>query len=256
MSPASRRELLVSSERPNEGLPDYLEHRYGWGAIRGRDAVIQAVIDRVVQRKLGIGQMSSEKELAAELGMSRTPLREALAVLSRDGLIRQIPQVGFFVVRVDEDDVLETITMRRGIEPVIARQLAEGRPEAAHDLVEILDSILGKMEGASEPHLGERDTQFHVHLAAAAGFSNGARTLVSWRNQVRIFRAERPLTKDERDAIISEHRAVVEAIRSGRPDTAAEAADDHLVATAERLSQKSRSRERSAAGASAAAAHG
>jgi DNA-binding GntR family transcriptional regulator len=241
---ASRRELLVTSERPNEGLPDYVDGRYGWGAIRGRDSVVQAVIHRVVLRELGIGHMSSEKELAIALGMSRTPLREALAVLSSNGLVRQIPQRGFFVVRVDEDDALETIAIRRGIEPQIASHLAETRAEAAIELRQIAQA----MDGVSEPEFGDRDTQLHVRLAEIAGFHNGARALLTWRNQLRIFRAERVLTADDRTDVVREHMAIVDAIASRQPDAAGQAADRHLENTALRIAgQAPRAGERSAA---------
>jgi DNA-binding GntR family transcriptional regulator len=226
------RHLLVSSSRPNDDLPDYLAGRYNSvAAVRGRDAVIELVINMVASGSLNVGEMRSEKDVAAAMGMSRTPLREALAVLSRDGLIRQVPQRGFFVVRINDRDVSETIEMRRGIEPRIVRQLAEVGADHFG-----LGDLMRWMERASNAvEFGARDTTFHVTLAEAAGYPNGARTLVAWRNQVRVFRAERPLTDAERHEVTAEHWTIVQAIESRNVDGAAMAMDRHLLNTRARL---------------------
>ena len=230
-SHARHREVLVSSANPNSGLPEHAVSRYP--ATRRREDLVNLIVDMISSGVLPSGDLRSEKDLAEELKVSRTPIREALAILGHEGLIQQIPQVGFRVLGIAEADVLLIIDMRLGIEPPIASRTA-ARP--TDDVLWRLDALLREMEHALD---GERfagsDTNFHVAMAEAAGFRSGARTLVTWRNQMRSFRARQPLTESERQAIIVEHRSVFKAVQSQHEDTAAAAMEHHLRETRSRI---------------------
>src|ERR1700686_2995745 len=100
-------ETVVGSANPDLGLPRYFAYRDTPETRSRGDDLLERVVRSITAGVPPIGVRSSEAELAQSMGISRTPLREVLAILARDGLIYQVPQVGFFVVRVSVDTVRE-----------------------------------------------------------------------------------------------------------------------------------------------------
>ena len=142
--------------------------------INTEDA-LQTQAYRHIKEKILTGQLSpntlySQTKMAAEFGISRTPMREALQCLSQDGYITIIPSKGFMIRNLNEQDMLETIQIRCAIEGFCVQTIAkEINSDKAKKLIADLETILAKqkelvaIEGSLELFM-DYDHQFHLAL--------------------------------------------------------------------------------------------
>lgn len=122
----------------------------------------------IVQAKLRPGAMLSDSELADQYGMSRTPVREAINTLRREGLVIVRPKRGTFVKPIDFSEIQDLYALRKMVEPEAA-VLASERVSAGEleELVEL--SALSMDDTADKALLNERNAQLHVRIAEVAG---------------------------------------------------------------------------------------
>ncbi len=97
------------------------------------DDVYSAIRSGIVSLKFKPGSMIQEEVLAQQLGVSRTPVREALRRLAQDGLVRTVPKKGTLVASVSIDDIREVFQIRLALEPLAARLATPGIPEEEID---------------------------------------------------------------------------------------------------------------------------
>jgi DNA-binding GntR family transcriptional regulator len=199
-------------------LPSQLERR-----------VYERLRDEIVSGELLPGEQLVEARIAEELGVSKTPVREALIRLQRDGLVEIEPYRGARVLEPSADDVREILELRLLLESRIARELARERPEAV--LAALETSI-----AASKRALASRDTrrlldsltEFSDLLAEACGNSRMAKLLVDLRSVLLLIgnTSLRAAGREERS--IAEHETILTAIRSGDQEAAARATEMHI----------------------------
>ncbi|MEX1141613.1 MAG: GntR family transcriptional regulator [Thermoleophilaceae bacterium] len=191
--------------------------------------VYAALRDAIVRAELEPGTRLSENALAERLGVSRTPVREALAQLRDERLVAIVPQLGTFVTRIDFGAVADALFVREALECSAVR-LASERAQAS-DLEE-LQANLAAQEGAQERDDHERfdtlDSTLHRKLCELSG-----REIAWWlsrRAQGQLDRVRR-LSLPEPGYLgemVSEHRAVVAAVAEGDADGAEKALRHHL----------------------------
>lgn len=100
------------------------------GAMRASDKAYQTLLDEIVEGALQPGTVLAEVEQAARLGVSRTPLREALSHLRKDGLVEPLAGRGLIVTAVSVDDIVELYELRQPLEQQAARLAAQrGNPQ-------------------------------------------------------------------------------------------------------------------------------
>jgi len=151
--------------------------------------VSKEVRHRIVSGRASPGSRLDEQALAVELGVSRTPLREAIGRRVKEGLVEYRPYQGAFVRTFNAKEVRDLYTVRRSLEETAIR-LATARLTTARlaTLREILDEINGALERGDLAEYGEADRRFHETIA---GYSDNA-TLIECLDrldlQVRIVR--------------------------------------------------------------------
>lgn len=127
----------------------------------------------ILSGKLNPDELYSETRLAAEIGVSRTPMREALQCLSQDGYIRVVPSKGFRIRQLNEKDMQETIQVRCAIEGFCVQVIAaEIETKKGQKLLKDLERLLDKQEKAlqgkntetARKRFMEYDHQFHLLL--------------------------------------------------------------------------------------------
>lgn len=168
-----------------------------------------------------------EIHLAEKLGMSRTPVREALQVLARDGLVEIVPNRGYFVPRLSIEDLRELYELREALEGVAAR-CATLRVTAVN--VEELEQLYEQYEQAQNWEAWVQiGTEFHSKIISFAGNMRLATILDSLKAQIRMTRqtALRHV-EGRRNESILEHRAILNGIRQGDPDEAEQQARAHV----------------------------
>jgi DNA-binding GntR family transcriptional regulator len=194
------------------------------------DGVYDVLRGALLARRLTPGAHLNLDELARELHVSKTPVRQALARLVSDGLVNQVPYRGFFAsLLLDKEQIAHLYEYRLVLEPAAAEFAAARRTdEAAATLLGIADAdevaaILARNELTA---LGGRDTSFHVHVAATTGnplFESQIGQIIARGTQYAPFTS----VEWAREAWL-EHLEVARAIERADPSAAREAMRRHL----------------------------
>ncbi len=188
--------------------------------------------DRIVRLELPPGALIDERETMAELGVGRTPLREAIQRLAHDGLVDVVPRRGHFIAPVSLSDLTHVFELRQAVEGLSARLAAQRATEADCASLEALLVDAREHLGGQEidRHL-EIDRQFHSRVAATAG-NRYLREDVDrlFALSVRIQRLS-GVSLTTIDHELTNYEGVVAAIRDGRPDEAERWMRQHLDPT-------------------------
>lgn len=193
-----------------------------------RDFAIRVLRHNIIKTLLEPGCMVSENELAVELGLSRTPVREALIELSKSGIVEIFPQHGSMVSKIDYDKVEEASFTRRVLETAVVREVCGMASEA--DVRNLDDNLsLQKLylERNDTDKLLSSDNDFHRELFTIAKKRISydlMRSLSAHFDRVRQLSLE--AVKHLR--IVEDHMAILDAIKSRDPDHAAVAMHMHL----------------------------
>jgi DNA-binding GntR family transcriptional regulator len=196
---------------------------------RPRGAIYALLRDAIVSAELAPGRQLSENELASLLGVSRTPIREALQRLRDDRLVEIVPQLGTFVTRISTAAVADAQFVREALECAAIREAA---PRVRDQDLAGLEAIIRRQEAAREANDYDRfyvlDDELHHTLCDLSGHE------IAWSlsqrakghlNRVRRLSLPEPGYLME---MISEHRAVVAAVAQRDPDAAERALRHHL----------------------------
>lgn len=147
------------------------------------DAALRILTEKLILLDIAPGQALSEQELGAELGIGRTPLREAIKRLEADGLVVTYPRRGTFASAVDLTALVEVAEVRRELEPLAARLAAQRRTaEDAAALQAIRDELTTLSPASSARDLMDADMRTHRAVHRAAGNAHLARTLEQYGN--------------------------------------------------------------------------
>lgn len=199
-------------------------------AQRTSEGVARILRDAILAGKLKPGQPLRERLLAEELGISRTPIREALFILQGEGLVDLIPNRGATVRAVTARDIAQIYALRAVLEAHAARVAAENHTE--HHLAEMEDAYarlrrLGARATAADQ--AHADLLFHSRISAATG-SDLLQTITrqvlavtaSYRSHY-TYRAEQIRTANQ------QHRAILDALRDRDGDLAAKLVGEHIT---------------------------
>ncbi|MDT7618794.1 MAG: hypothetical protein QOF00_6241 [Pseudonocardiales bacterium] len=188
----------------------------------------QAIRDGAIKQ----GVLYSENELAETLGMSRTPVREALISLSREGLIEIESQRGFRLRTLSTDQRQEIFDLRSLLESYTARRLAQSATEQdVRRLTELVDAQERLGAGAGQPEFLALDEQFHLLQSELLGLERTHATMTSLRGAMWLIGFEALALPERYRDVIAEHRAIVDAIARRQPDAAAAASRAHIART-------------------------
>jgi DNA-binding GntR family transcriptional regulator len=162
----------------------------------------------------------AEERLAAQLGVSRTPVREALLRLDAEGFVQRSPEGGWYPTAPDVSDVHDLYEVRLVLELQGLRRPAQGGRSTAHDpavLEPLRDEwrVLSTSTPEPEPGFVTRDEDFHVRLAASSGNPSLADLLRMVNERIRMVRMHDFLSEERVRRTISQHLEIVEAVLSG-----------------------------------------
>lgn len=199
-----------------------------------QDLVIQFLKEAVLRGDLKPGERLRQDEIAKALGLSQTPVREALLQLSAQGLVVRDPHRGAHVARIDLADLEQLYGVRSLLESEAAR-LGATRLGAAgtRTLRELVRRMQGALRDGDLAALREADEAFHMTLYRAAGNDRLAQLIEQmWSSFPRYLLwllPERP------KASVKEHAAILKAVVAGDGERAARAVATHLQGALESL---------------------
>lgn len=183
-----------------------------------------------------VGTFINEQQTAQELGLSRTPIREALLLLSAENLVRLLPNRGALVPALTPEQVHEILMARKMIEPWAAQQALKRGVAPAKAMQDALDRQRALNPHASSADFIAADREFHTILIRAAGNQVIAQlysALDARHVVIGVAAIERNPASFE--VVLSEHQAIVDALAAGDEDAAVAAILTHLDETATRL---------------------
>ncbi len=191
----------------------------------------------IVEGRFALGEQMSEAQLAQQLGVSKTPVREALLQLQTDGLVEVQPQRGTFVFRLDATRVAQLCRYRALIETAALREsVAAGRGEALHAALKKLVTGMRKAErDRDQKALAQLDMDFHWQFFAhcpnpylLAGYEVVRWPLVAMRHRAPI------------DNAVPSHQVLVDAIGGGDVEQACTLLVGHVLENESRYTEACR----------------
>jgi DNA-binding GntR family transcriptional regulator len=201
----------------------------GMQRASGAQLVHAELRERILNLSLEPGARLHEAELAAELAVSRTPLREALRMLLAEDLVEQLPTGGMLVRRLDLQDMRELYAVRAALEGLAVREacrrLTEADLAALGELVERMRLLVD--HPAELTRLGG---EFHARIAAIAGNRRCQQLLGQLHNHMRRYHALTSRREPRRRAALEDHRALYEALRVRDPVAAERTVRAHVLA--------------------------
>ena len=175
-----------------------------------RDVVFNTLRQAIITGEFAPGERLMEIALANRLGVSRTPVREAIRKLELEGLVVMIPRKGAEVARITEKDLRDVLEVRCSLEELAAELAAERMDEEGQ---EKLDS----------------DMEFHDIIFDATGNPRLIQIIGNLREQFYRYRLEYVKDTDYHIVLLNEHKELVNAIRAGKKEEARKIMKKHIT---------------------------
>lgn len=196
------------------------------------EAVLHQLRDQIVQGDLALGELLSERVLAEKLGVSKTPVREALFRLRTEGLVRIVPQRGAFVFTLSAAEVTAICEFRQTLEAA-ALQMAYQRDR--DHLVAGLGAVLADMEKARSRQdrraYLRADTSYHEVFFAHCGNSYLRDTYALHVGKVAALRTHLAIKPLHTDMSFAEHRQMLQLLAQGQIAAALGVLNVHIART-------------------------
>lgn len=205
-------------------------------------AAYQHLRTRLIAGEFTPGTRIRYGPIGQELGISATPVREAMGLLANEGFVELVPQLGAVVRQVTRQELIELYEMREAIEPYAAAKAAE---RASDDQIAAIARTLERMTKLTDkvarskrsgPTLRETadfekaDLAFHMLIIEATGNQTLIRSGESSNALVRVFATERhPYDESLMASTCGDHRAIFDAIASHRSSDARDTMQQHIV---------------------------
>ncbi|MEU6409374.1 GntR family transcriptional regulator [Microbispora sp. NPDC046933] len=207
--------------------------------LTGRERALTYLREVVLSDPAREGTFVNEQQLAEDVGLSRTPVREALLILASEGLLQMLPQRGVYISPLSAREIRELMELRGVIERyavTVPGLDAEATGTAMLGVLEEQAAMAGDASRRDAKAFIELDRRFHQLMVDAAGSSLLSRTYAGLRErQVRVGIAALRAGDGRWRDVCLEHRAIAEAVRAGAVADAHAAIDAHLRMTSDAL---------------------
>lgn len=204
-----------------------------------RELVADAIVQRIQRGELRPGERLYEDKLAAELGVSRNPVRESIRALEATGFIEVIPRRGAYVAEIDHTDLGQLLEVRQILEAHAAALAALRRDE---HVIARLDRCIAEGTEASQREdlvtAAQRHREFHLAIEEASGNRYIGDTVGPLRQRTELVFS---MLSDQRSMLSwEEHRRVRDAIASGDAELARQRTLEHMAGVIDDLARAAR----------------
>jgi DNA-binding GntR family transcriptional regulator len=235
--------VMVQATSAEKLVPEQLSGQFVVPALNAGASVGQLAYEALRHAILAMDVYQSdadlrldEKTLAANLGVSRTPVREALARLEHEGLVRIVPRRGIYIVRKSKAEIIEMITVWAALEGLAARRVCERATDEEIDSLRALHSAWEDGEVRSRLSEYSADNlRFHqriIELGHSSLIESMAKGLLV---HVRAIRGRTIGENDRPERSVAEHGRIVDALEARDPELAERLVRDHAVRLAEHV---------------------
>lgn len=216
-------------------MEEYQDHSLG-----GR--VFQKIREDILNGIYKENDELRENTIGKELGVSRTPVREALRQLELEGLVTIIPNRGAYVTGISHKDIWDIYVIRSMLEGLCARWAVEHITDAQLDELEetilLSEFQMKKESGFSAEQIAALDGRFHSILYEASGSRILGHVLTDFHNYVQTARRSSVVSEDRARKSIREHRQILRAIRDRDEEMAEQLANEHIMHVMQNLKKQ------------------
>lgn len=227
-----------SASGPSPGLPAAAA-----AIAQRRSESLGTIVHKELERmilagEIKAGQRVSEQLIAAQLGVSRGPVREATSALERSGLLTSIANRGVFVREVSTDELLELYDMRALLTGFACALIAtEGSPAHKAELAAMVDGMEAALAAGDGHRYYQANLDFHAALMAFSGHGKAAQIYDTLLKEAHLSRRGVLSAAPMMDESNAEHVAICDAIRAGDGERARILGEAHVLAGKRRLLQ-------------------
>ena len=194
-----------------------------------RDVVFNTLRQAILRGELKPGERLMEIQLANKLGVSRTPVREAIRKLELDGLVLMIPRKGAEVAQISEKSLRDVLEVRRSLEALAVRLACERISQQAlselKEAEEAFEEVLGNDDITV---VAEADVAFHSIIYISTDNQRLIQLLIKFREQMYRYRVEYLKRRECHSQLLSEHRDMIQFIEKGEADAAIRITCQHI----------------------------
>lgn len=195
-----------------------------------RDVVFNTLREAILKGELKPGERLMELQLASKLGVSRTPIREAIRMLQQEGLAVTIPRRGAEVAKMTEKNMEDVLQIREALE-ILAVQLAceKVTEEQLSQLKEAVEGFERAVKTGDLKQIAQSDIDFHDKIYEAADNPKLVNLLNNIREQIYRYRVEYLKEEENYPNLIEEHRKIFEGLKSRDKNFVTEMTEKHLT---------------------------
>jgi DNA-binding GntR family transcriptional regulator len=215
--------------------------------------IAERLREAILNGYFGPGERLPEEQLAKTMGVSRGPVREALAKLAREGLIVIRRNRGAFVAQLSSEDLDEVYTLRVAIERLaVERCVANASESDIDELQGVINRIAELMErGLTEQEAAALDLEFHDIIYRSGQHRRLYSTWTTLRPQIHVLLLNRNVAHvDFRNLVVPAHQEIVDAIRARDLERTMQITMEHLLGSYERVRKYQRPEKRTQSSAS------
>ena len=200
--------------------------------------IVDHLREAIYSGHLAPNERLREEVLASVLGLSRGPVREALAQLEREGLVIREPHRGATVARLSMEDLDEVHSLRLALEQLAVRQAIRTADERYFDEMQKVIDEMGVClaRGITTQEAAELDTRFHELICEASGHKRLLNMWANLRPQIHIFLLSRNVVNNDfRTYMVPDHQIILDILRARDEARALEMLEAHLKGAYERI---------------------
>ncbi|WP_439122133.1 GntR family transcriptional regulator [Marivita sp.] len=188
----------------------------------------------ILRGKLLPGASVKERDIASDMGVSRTPIREAVRILAKEGLVELRPSRSPIVALSDYSEVAEQTEVLIALEKLSAELACKNASDAEIEhLADITKYMSDNFDTTDPLEMFEIDMSFHMAIAAASGNKALAETHGTFLRRLWRARYLAARQRRNRERVVNQHTMILDALRARETDAARDAIDNHLWHLAE-----------------------
>lgn len=194
-----------------------------------RDVVFNTLRQGILTGELKPGERLMEIHLAEKLGVSRTPIREAIRMLELEGLVTMIPRKGAEVAKISEDDLKDVLEVRKVLESLATRLACERITDEQKELLKkAAEEFVQSTKSGDATTIAMADVKFHDEIINASGNKRLAQMINNLAERIYRYRLE--YIKDEKNhsRLIEEHALIMQNVIEGNVSEAVKCAESHI----------------------------
>ena len=194
-----------------------------------RDVVFNTLRQAILRGEFKPGERLMEIQLANKLGVSRTPIREAIRMLEQEGLAVTIPRKGAEVAKMTEKDMEDVLQIREALDELAAKIACEQiSEEQLEELVATMHEFEESTKTDNVKKIAEADVKFHDIIYQSTGNPKLVNMLNNLREQMYRYRVEYLKREEAHPQLIAEHAAIIEYISKGEKKAATDIMCKHI----------------------------